>query len=130
MVDELHITPNLTSTDLKLIRRRFAKANHPDRVAPAVRDQATRRMTIANSLIDEALRGCQAAPAVALPPKRMAARMHRRVDQTIMVNATSPPRRRRFTQISPILSLLAWIPAGAGVTLEAGYRTLGGIPAI
>jgi hypothetical protein len=62
VVDELHITPNLTSTDLKLIRRKFAKTNHPDRVAPAVRDQATRRMTIANSLIDEALRGFKARP--------------------------------------------------------------------
>lgn len=59
VVDELHITPNLTSTDLKLIRRKFAKINHPDRVAPAVREQATRRMTIANSLIDEALRGAK-----------------------------------------------------------------------
>ena len=62
VVDELHITPNLTSTDLKLIRRKFAKTNHPDRVAPAVRDQATRRMTIANSLIDEALRGAKSRP--------------------------------------------------------------------
>ena len=59
VVDELHITPNLTSTDLKLIRRKFAKTNHPDRVAPAIREQATRRMTIANSLIDEALRGAK-----------------------------------------------------------------------
>ena len=59
VVDELHITPNLTSTDLKLIRRKFAKSNHPDRVAPGVREQATRRMTIANSLIDEALRGAK-----------------------------------------------------------------------
>ena len=33
VVDELHLTPNLTSTDLKLIRRKFAKTNHPDRVA-------------------------------------------------------------------------------------------------
>ena len=57
VVDELHLTSNLSSKDLKLIRRRFAKSNHPDRVPPAVRDEATRRMTIANSLIDEALRG-------------------------------------------------------------------------
>ena len=57
---ELHLTPNLTAPDLKLIRRKFAMANHPDRVAPPVRDQATRRMTIANMLIDEALRGLNA----------------------------------------------------------------------
>lgn len=62
VVDELHLTPNLTSTDLKLLRRRFAKSNHPDRVAPAVREEATRRMTIANSLIDDALRGAKARP--------------------------------------------------------------------
>lgn len=60
VVDELHLTPNLTLSDLKLIRRKFAKTNHPDRVPPAVREQATRRMTIANSLIDEALRGIKA----------------------------------------------------------------------
>lgn len=55
VVDELHLTPNLTAADLKHLRRKFAKTNHPDRVAPPRRDQATRRMTIANSLIDEAL---------------------------------------------------------------------------
>jgi len=53
---ELHLTPNLTPADLKSIRRRFAKKHHPDRVTPEIREQATRRMTIANSLIDEALR--------------------------------------------------------------------------
>ena len=57
VVDELRLTPNLTAQDLKHIRRKFAKANHPDRVPPPRREQATRRMTIANSLIDEALRG-------------------------------------------------------------------------
>jgi hypothetical protein len=60
VVDELHLTPNLTPNDLKLLRRKFAKANHPDRVSPATREQATRRMTIANVLIDEALRGAKA----------------------------------------------------------------------
>jgi len=56
IVAELHLTSNLTPHDLKLIRRRFALANHPDRVALHLREQATRRMTIANSLIDQALR--------------------------------------------------------------------------
>jgi hypothetical protein len=53
---ELHLTPNLTCEDLARIRREFAKLNHPDRVLPPEREEATRRMTIANSLIDEALR--------------------------------------------------------------------------
>jgi hypothetical protein len=57
VADELHLTPNLTADDLARIRREFAKVNHPDRVLPPLRDEATRRMTIANSLIDEALRG-------------------------------------------------------------------------
>jgi hypothetical protein len=57
VVDELHLTPGLTATDLKLIRRKFAKVHHPDRVPASAREQATRRMTIANCLIDEALRG-------------------------------------------------------------------------
>lgn len=60
VVDELHLTPNLTAHDLKHLRRKFAKANHPDRVSAARREQATRRMTIANVLIDEALRGKKA----------------------------------------------------------------------
>ena len=47
---ELHLTS-------KLIRRKFAMAHHPNRVAPRVRGHATRRMTIANMLIDDALRG-------------------------------------------------------------------------
>ncbi|MDO9382589.1 MAG: hypothetical protein Q7T86_06960 [Hyphomicrobiaceae bacterium] len=38
------------------IRRRFAMNNHPDRVAATMRDAATTRMSIANGLIDEALR--------------------------------------------------------------------------
>lgn len=57
VVEELHLTPNLTADDLKHLRRSFALANHPDRVSAAGRRQATRRMTIANVLIDEALRG-------------------------------------------------------------------------
>lgn len=37
-------------------RRDFAFRNHPDRVAPPLRERAARRMQIANALIDEALR--------------------------------------------------------------------------
>jgi hypothetical protein len=42
VVDELHLTPNLSADDLKHLRRKFAKANHPDRVSAAGREQATR----------------------------------------------------------------------------------------
>lgn len=56
VVGELHLTPDLTAHDLARIRREFAKVHHPDRVAAPCRAEATRRMTIANVLIDEALR--------------------------------------------------------------------------
>ena len=60
VLDELHLTPNLTSQQLARIRREFAKINHPDRVLPPRREEATRRMTIANAVIDEAMRGKKA----------------------------------------------------------------------
>ena len=61
---ELRLTPQLTTKELVRIRREFALANHPDRVAPGHRDLATRRMTLANALIDRALqdKGNQPAP--------------------------------------------------------------------
>ncbi|WP_244639482.1 hypothetical protein [Aureimonas endophytica] len=40
--------------DLKLVRRLFARSNHPDRVPPGERDRANQRMTVANALIDAA----------------------------------------------------------------------------
>lgn len=43
------------AADLARLRRDFAFRNHPDRVPPALRAGAVRRMQIANSLIDEAL---------------------------------------------------------------------------
>jgi hypothetical protein len=52
---ELGLMPGMAPADLQRIRREFALANHPDRVAPALRDQATERMTIANMLVDQAL---------------------------------------------------------------------------
>ncbi|WP_442577600.1 hypothetical protein ACSBOB_18700 [Mesorhizobium sp. ASY16-5R] len=42
--------------DFHRIRRRFAFANHPDRVAPHLRERAMLRMQVANMLIDEASR--------------------------------------------------------------------------
>jgi hypothetical protein len=52
---ELGLTPALGAKDLERIRRAFALANHPDRAAPTARDLATARMTLANTLIDQAL---------------------------------------------------------------------------
>jgi hypothetical protein len=52
---ELGLAAASTPEELHRIRRRFALSNHPDRVAPALRAVATRRMMIANRLIDEAL---------------------------------------------------------------------------
>ncbi|AYG61475.1 hypothetical protein QD460_24470 [Rhizobium jaguaris] len=53
---ELAISSQSTLQSLHEKRRAFAKANHPDGVAPSFREQATTRMMIANQLIDEAIR--------------------------------------------------------------------------
>jgi hypothetical protein len=58
---ELGLTPDLSTADLHRIRRAFALSNHPDRVVPEHRELATRRMTVANALIDQALRTRAAA---------------------------------------------------------------------
>lgn len=53
---ELAISDDDTETTLAEKRRRFAKHNHPDMVAPEFRRNATIRMTTANLLIDQAFR--------------------------------------------------------------------------
>ncbi len=53
---ELCLASARTRDDLRRIRRSFALRNHPDRVPAWLRDEATRRMTIANTLIDRAMR--------------------------------------------------------------------------
>ena len=53
---ELAITSDTTLHSLHEKRRSFAKVNHPDSVAAPFREQATIRMTLANQLIDEAIR--------------------------------------------------------------------------
>jgi hypothetical protein len=58
---ELGLRTGLTRAQLQRLRRVFALDNHPDRLAPSRREAASRRMTIANSLIDEALRRAKAA---------------------------------------------------------------------
>ncbi|SDR62284.1 hypothetical protein SAMN05519103_07801 [Rhizobiales bacterium GAS113] len=60
LVTELGLRPGLKPTELKRIRRAFALDNHPDRLDPSRRELASRRMTLANSLIDEALRRTKA----------------------------------------------------------------------
>jgi hypothetical protein len=57
---ELGLRAGLKPAELRRLRRAFALENHPDRLAPSRREAASRRMTIANSLIDEALRRTRA----------------------------------------------------------------------
>lgn len=45
----------LSSADLRLMRRRFAAQNHPDRVAPELRTEAVQAMAEVNAEIDRAL---------------------------------------------------------------------------
>jgi hypothetical protein len=49
------------AVDFGHLRRSFAFSNHPDRVAPHLRQRAMVRMQIANTLIDEAKRKALAA---------------------------------------------------------------------
>jgi len=51
---ELGIGGLHTVADLDRARRRFAFENHPDRLAPHLRERAAERMSIANGLIDTA----------------------------------------------------------------------------
>jgi hypothetical protein len=53
---ELGLGADLAVVELRRIRREFAKKNHPDRIEPALRVNAARRMTIANMLIDAQVR--------------------------------------------------------------------------
>ncbi|MER8511987.1 hypothetical protein NKH47_03420 [Mesorhizobium sp. M1060] len=53
---ELGLDHPVKSADLGRMRRSFAFANHPDRVAPHLRQRAMIRMQVANMLIDEAKR--------------------------------------------------------------------------
>jgi len=62
IAEELGLHQDLSRNELLKLRRTFARDNHPDRLDPSKRDLATRRMTIANMLIDRELR--------AKPPQR------------------------------------------------------------
>ena len=54
----LRISRSMTPAELSRRRRDFARSHHPDRVPEPFRAQATRRMSIANAMIDGALRSC------------------------------------------------------------------------
>jgi hypothetical protein len=53
---ELGLSADMTVDDLNRCRRDFALTNHPDRVPAGHREAATRRMTIANTLVDQAVK--------------------------------------------------------------------------
>lgn len=53
---ELGLDHPVKGADFGRMRRSFAFANHPDRVAPHLRQRAMIRMQVANMLIDEAKR--------------------------------------------------------------------------
>jgi len=53
---ELGLSGRKGRNELDAMRRRFALANHPDRVVPELREVAMVRMQVANMLIDEAKR--------------------------------------------------------------------------
>jgi len=56
VLKELQLRGDLCAADLHRIRRDFAKKHHPDHYPPAEREAATRRMALANRLIDRYLK--------------------------------------------------------------------------
>lgn len=56
VIDDLGLASGMTSAEIRDKRRAFARGNHPDRVIEEFRDAATIRMTIANRLVEAALR--------------------------------------------------------------------------
>jgi hypothetical protein len=56
VIEDLGLAPGMTKSEIKDKRRVFARSNHPDRVAEEFRMAATVRMTIANRLVEAALR--------------------------------------------------------------------------
>ncbi|MVA80834.1 hypothetical protein GOZ89_15525 [Agrobacterium vitis] len=56
VAEDLGIADNDEASSLKAKRRAFAQLNHPDLVHPLFAEAAHTRMTIANQLIDQALK--------------------------------------------------------------------------
>lgn len=69
---ELGLATARSPAECAAARRRFARANHPDRVHPSLVANATERMMIANRLVDQAIRtfGRPQAPRRAATPGR------------------------------------------------------------
>ncbi|OCP02307.1 MULTISPECIES: hypothetical protein [unclassified Ensifer] len=63
VAEELALTDGETAVTLAARRRIFAAENHPDRLPPEFRANATIRMKLANMLIDEAARQIRQAGA-------------------------------------------------------------------
>lgn len=59
IAEDLGLSPRDTPDIAHEKRRQFAKSNHPDRVPPQFREQATIRMTTANTLVDRFLKTSQ-----------------------------------------------------------------------
>lgn len=59
---ELGLGSGKRAEELARLRRSFAFRNHPDRVAPHMRERAMTRMKVANMLIDEARQRAAARP--------------------------------------------------------------------
>ena len=60
VAQELRLSDDLEPAELERMRRTFAYRNHPDRVGPAHQARALLRMTVANVLIDQALKTARA----------------------------------------------------------------------
>lgn len=56
ILSELGLHPEATEAEVAVLRREFALRNHPDRVPGELRDIATKRMMIANDLMDRYVR--------------------------------------------------------------------------
>ena len=56
VVDDLGLAVGMAKAEIREKRRVFARANHPDSVIEEFREAATIRMTIANRLVEAALR--------------------------------------------------------------------------
>jgi hypothetical protein len=53
IISELGLHSGASEAEIVILRREFALRNHPDRVPAELRDVATRRMMIANDLMDQ-----------------------------------------------------------------------------
>lgn len=56
VIDDLGLAPGMSKAEIRERRRVFARSSHPDRVTEEFRAAATIRMTIANRLVEAALR--------------------------------------------------------------------------